>query len=122
MNERGYIYLASPYSHPDSSTRYERYLSAANAARTLLQNKLWVYSPIVHCHDMSERWGLPFDAEFWREYDRCMVQSSREIFVLCLSGWEQSVGVAGEIRLAAELSKPVTYLHGTEWIKTLVQS
>lgn len=106
----GYKYLASPYSHKDPLTRELRYLAAAGALQTLLANRIWTYSPIVHCHELAKLWEMPSDAEFWAEYDETMVCASTGIFVLMIEGWAKSVGVTGEIKLAAELGKTITYL------------
>lgn len=108
--DAGFKYLASPYSDPDPMIREQRYLAAASALQTLLSNKIWAYSPIVHCHELSKLWGLPSDAEFWRDYDAAMIRASDGIFVLRLDGWAKSIGVTGEIKLASELNKSITYL------------
>lgn len=107
---QGYNYLASPYSHPDPYVREQRYLAAASALQTLLANKIWTYSPIVHCHELAKLWGLPGDAEFWKDYDAAMIHAARRLFVLRIPGWNESVGVKGEIKLAIELGKSITYL------------
>lgn len=108
--DAGYKYLASPYSDPDPLVREQRYLAAATALHTLLDNRIWTYSPIVHCHELAKLWGMPTDAEFWKEYDAAMIAGSNGIFVLRLEGWAKSVGVTGEIKLASELNKSITYL------------
>lgn len=105
-----FIYLASPYSHEDPMVKEQRYLAAAEALKTLLLNRIWAYSPIVHCHNLSKIWGLPGDATFWKEYDTAMIRACGGVFVLRLDGWSESVGVKGEIKLASELGKSITYL------------
>jgi hypothetical protein len=47
---------------------------------------------------------------FWEQYDRKFLERCDEVVVLMLDGWEESVGVQAEIRIAGELGKPVRYL------------
>jgi len=104
------IYLASPYTHPDPFVREERYLRAAKATVFLLSRKLWVYSPIVHCHELAKIGGLPVDADFWREYNFAVLARCTKFTVLRTDGYESSKGVAGEKAEADRLGIPVEYL------------
>jgi hypothetical protein len=103
------IYLASPYSHPEVEVRKQRFRDACRAAAQLLASGLTVFSPIVHGHPLVDQ-GLPTDWPFWERFDRDHLVRCDEVVVLMLDGWRESVGVAGEIRIAGELGKPVRYL------------
>lgn len=107
-----YDYLASPYTDPDPLVREMRYLRVLEVTSILLKNGIFVYSPIVHCHHMSQVFSLPTDAEWWKAYDSCMIRNCRALQVLRLEGWARSVGVRGEIELAAKLGKTITYISG----------
>ena len=96
----GYIYLASPYSHPDPAVRLRRYRAVRDATTWLLRRRLWVYSPIVHCHDLATSAELPTDFTFWAEYNYVMIDRADMLYVLTLDGHAESVGVAGERRYA----------------------
>lgn len=117
-----YSYLASPYTHPDPIVREYRYLRTLEATQILLANRVWVFSPIVHCHHMAQVMGMPHEAAFWLEYDTAMIKRSRGIFVLMLEGWSESVGVKGEIQLAIQLGLPITYLHTTGEIRAVIEN
>lgn len=93
----GFIYVASPYSHPEEERRHDRYLQVMHYVMKLLQNREWCYSPIVHCHEMARIHFLSTDAMFWLDYNYAMLSQARELRVLCLPGWKDSVGVKGEI-------------------------
>lgn len=108
----GFDYLASPYTDPDPLVREMRYLKALEVASILLKNGIHVYSPIVHCHHMSQVFKMPHDHKFWLEYDTVMIKAARGIQVLRLHGWARSVGVTGEIKLAQQLGKPITFIAG----------
>jgi hypothetical protein len=104
------IYLASPYTHPDPFVREHRYLYTAKAVMYLLERKKWVYSPIVHCHELAKIGGLPVDAEFWREYDFAMISHCTSFIILRIEGWEHSKGVAAEKAEAERLHRPISYM------------
>lgn len=102
-------YLASPYSSPDPVVREERFRAACRATAALLRNGLFAFSPIAHSHHLVE-YGLPGDWTFWQRFDRELLARCDEVVVLLLDGWEESIGVREEIRIARELGKPVRYL------------
>ena len=103
------IYLASPYSHPDPAVREERYRAACRAAAARLLAGQPVISPIAHSHPLVA-YGLATDWTFWQRYDRELLARCDAVVVLTLDGWETSIGVREEIRIARELGKPVRYL------------
>lgn len=105
-----YVYLASPYSDPDPFVQEMRYQKAMQVTSILLKNGIYVYSPIVHCHEMSKLYGLPGDAGFWQQFDEAMIRGAEGIFVLRLDGWARSHGVQAEIKLGAVLGKNITYV------------
>lgn len=103
------IYLASPYSHSEAVVREQRLRAACHATAQLIAAGHIVFSPIVHGHPLVHH-GLPTDWLFWERFDRDYLVRCNEVVVLMLDGWRESVGVAAEIRIAAELGKPVRYL------------
>jgi len=103
------IYLASPYSHPDPAVRELRFRAACQAAVALLHAGRVVFSPIAHSHPLVEH-GLPTSWNFWQRFDCELLTRCDEVMVLMLDGWEESVGVQAEIRIARELGKLVRYL------------
>ena len=105
-----FVYLASPYTHNEPSMMEARYIQTRCAVAELLINKVSVYSPIVHCHSLAKRHNLPKDAEFWAWYNFSMLGRALEMWVLTFDGWEDSVGVQGEVDFADEHSIPIKYL------------
>ncbi len=104
-------YLASPYSHPNGTTRRARFELAAHAAAWLIRVKVWnVFAPIVHSHPLAEIGGLQGDWGFWEKLDREYLACSERLVVLEIDGWRQSVGVQAEIKIARELGIPVEYI------------
>lgn len=104
------IYLAVPYSHPDPAVRLARFETVNKHAATMMQNGLHIFSPISHTHPIALAGSLPLGWEFWRAYDRAILQVCSKLVVLCLDGWHESKGVKGEIEIADELGIPVEFI------------
>lgn len=94
------IYLASPYSHPDPLIMKTRFLLAEQVTAKLLGEGLFVYSPIVHCHELGLKYSLPTDFAFWKKYNFDMIRRCSVLFVLSIDGWELSKGVRAEWEFA----------------------
>lgn len=101
-----YIYLASPYSHPDDAIQEQRYRAALDATAYLLRCRAWVYSPIVHCRPLALAHSLPHDAGFWQEYNFTMIRSAARLLILQIPGWRESKGVSAEFIYARKRLKP----------------
>lgn len=104
------VYLATPYSHPDPAVREARFKMVNAVAAMMMRNGHHVYSPISHTHPIALAGDLPKGWEYWREYDRAFLEASRKMVVLMQDGWRESIGVAGEIGIAAQLGIEVEYL------------
>lgn len=103
-------YLACPYSHPDPDVRERRFRAVNKAAGVLMKKGMLVFSPISHTHPIAVDCDLPKGWDFWHQYDRAFIEASERMFVLMLDGWQQSIGVAAEIKIAEELGIPVEYI------------
>lgn len=102
-----YRYLASPYSHPNSIVRELRFRAVELALADMLKNRIWTYSPIVHCHALANKYDLPKDFEYWQEYNETMLNPAACFVILTLPGWDKSVGVGAEQRFANDIALPV---------------
>lgn len=94
---KGYTYLASPYSSPNKTIQEIRYKFALRATAWLMQKGFHVFSPIVHCHELAKEFALPRDAEYWKEYNFCMLERADHLHLLLVDGWEESRGMRQEI-------------------------
>lgn len=106
------IYLASPYTvgNAGPDLREKRFFAACEATAKLMSEGHVVFSPIVHSHPLSNICQLPKTWEFWEKQDREFISRCDEVHVLMLPGWDKSVGITAECRIAAELNKPVFFL------------
>lgn len=109
--ERGLsvIYVASPYSHPDAKVREYRYERVRAFTASLLRRNLTPFSPIVYCHELAKDFSLPTDAESWKRFNDQMLSLSVAMVVLCLEGWQESLGVTHEIEEADRLNLSIFY-------------
>ena len=102
-------YLAAPYSHVDPRVRAARFEAINQCASVLMRSGLYLFSPISHTHPIALAGSLPAGFDFWEGYDRVMLSACGLLIVLMLGGWEKSVGVTGEIKIATESKLPIFY-------------
>ena len=107
---KSFVYLASPYTHPDPEVRKQRFLMVRRITANLLAKGIPVFSPIVYSHPLAVLYGLPPDEKFWRFFNFKMVEACDCVFVAMIEGWSQSKGVAAEVKLAKKLGKEIYYL------------
>lgn len=106
------IYLASPYSHPDKSIRKERYEQVTKVGARLIMEGYHIFGPITESHNyqrVNSSVGHKWD--FWKEHDELMMERCDEMWVLCLEGWEQSLGVQAEIKYAKYIGMHINYIN-----------
>ena len=113
MPDGDIVYLASPYTHPKKRVKLIRFRKAARAAAVLIKQGLFIFSPITHTYPMEE-YGIPGDWEFWKAYDEKLLSICSRMIVLCLPGWEESVGVQAEISYMKAANKPISYVKESE--------
>lgn len=104
------IYLACPYSHPNSDVREYRFRHANQAAAKLMREGHIVYSPISHTHPIAVDGDLPLDWAYWQSVDEFYIRLCEKVVVLMLTGWKSSKGVQAEIEIARALDKPVEFM------------
>jgi hypothetical protein len=101
------IYLASPYSHTSTCIREDRYQAALKCTSWLIENGFWVFSPIVHSHNLPCNSGDRISFEFWEEFDTETITRMDELWVLDIPGVLESKGVRAEIEIAKLQSKKI---------------
>ena len=104
------VYLAVPYSHPDPVIREWRFNEVNKLAAKLMKEGIIIFSPISHCHSIAIGYTLSTDWKFWKNYDIAYLSCSKKLLVYKLDGWETSIGVTSEIKIANELGIPIEYI------------
>jgi len=107
MNKFSKIYLISPYHDDNLGVMELRYQHAITAAGELINKGYIVFSPIVHCHPIAKEFDLPKDRSFWEEYDDSFIEWADLGYVLHITGWSTSKGVAADIKVFEALNKAV---------------
>jgi len=109
-------YLGTPYSHPDPLVRHARYILVTKvAAAMMLEKDVMVYSPITNCHPMADLYDLPKSWGFWSKRDIRILRICDRMMILQVPGWEGSVGLQAERKLAAEMDVPIFHTVPEKW-------
>lgn len=108
--EERLVYLASPYTGPPEIEE-QRFIEASKASLFFLQQGVFHYSPIASCHPLRHFGKLPGDWHFWADFDRNFIDHCDEVWVLCIEGWDKSVGVTAEINYALSKEKTIKYVY-----------
>lgn len=98
----------------------ERVQRVSEATATLINEGHLVFSPIVFSHPIANM--VNFSAvhdehtdfspgNTWLDYDLAMIDKADELWVLCIDGWKESVGVTAEIKHATDTGKPIKYIY-----------
>lgn len=118
------IYLSSPYTHDDPFVRSVRFLESARACAWILGKlRLVVFGAIAHSEAFNH-YKLPMEWEFWAEFDTVYINRCKEVWVLCIPGYTNSMGVNAEIKIARNLGRKIVYMipnHNEENDYTLVE-
>lgn len=104
-----FIYLASPYSHPDPAVREGRYVAACRKTAQYARKGIAVFAPIVHSHPVAAYMEPEqcMDFDLWMKLDLPILKDAHEMHILCIEGWRTSRGVTREIEFADSLGIPV---------------
>ena len=103
------IYLAMPYSHPDSLVVDQRLRAVATfiAAHVYFNEGYVLFCSPLHRHSVAMVGGLCTDSETWWDINKEYINRCDELWVLCLAGWDLSKGVRDEIDYAELIGKPI---------------
>jgi len=104
-----YVYLAGPYSGAveREDRNYARHLAAA---AVMCKHGVPVFSPIVQSHPMCRVHGMGGAWADWAALDREYIGAARELWVLKIPGYLESVGVRAEVGRARELGLRVVWV------------
>lgn len=87
------VYLGGPYTGMEQES-FDRLTAYAG----ILKNKGYlVFSPITHCHPIAQVCKLPGDFEYWKAYNRRMLEPCDILIILKLPTWDSSTGVTGSL-------------------------
>lgn len=108
-------YLAIPYSHLDPMIRKHRFEIANKITADLMKKGRIIFSTISHCHPLTD-YGLPGSWDYWKKYNREFLKMCKKLIVVTLEGWQDSVGVTEELRIAEEEGVTIEYIDPTSYL------
>lgn len=114
----GIAYLATPYSRykPNIDAAFR---DAAKLAGHLLCAGLKIYSPICHTHPIAIYGALDaLDHSIWLPFDEAMMDAAHVLIVAHMEGWDESRGIAHEIKFFEDAGKPIFDLDPKTMIMT----
>ena len=91
------IYLASPYSAGEPGLSLHRFQMTQYYTAKYMKLGNPIFSPIVHCHDLATKFGMPTTAQYWKTYNEAFLQKADQMWILALDGWDKSFGVQMEV-------------------------
>jgi len=103
------IYLASPYSRFKYGTISACDTVTAKAAELMLKGHK-IFCPITHSHYIEKSMPARQDGDWWLEQDFAVLRHCDELWVYKMPGWEDSYGVAEEIKFANKNNIEVKYI------------
>lgn len=115
------IYLASPYSHHATAVMRSRFQFVQSLTFELIKRDLKVFSPIAYSHQFAQL-GAGATYETWKEFDVAMLERCDLLAVLCIDGWNESLGVGAEIGVAEMIGLPVKMIMDEPKIDATVRS
>ena len=102
-----FAYLATPYTKYKPGIE-QAFIDAAKLAAMLIRAGMKVYSPITHCHAIAVHGNLdPLDHSIWLPLDEAMMNACSVLIVAHMEGWQESYGVAEEIKFFEAAGKPI---------------
>lgn len=106
----GYWYIATPYSKYPGGLENATQVACKETAH-LISHGVNCFSPIAHTHYVALYGELdPYDHAIWLPNDQPMMNAAHGVIVMKMEGWEESYGIAEEIKYFTEAGKPIVYL------------
>lgn len=108
------IFLSAPYSASSESITEQRMIWYCQVAALLLLDGHNVISPLLN-HWVRKCGNLDVggDWEFWQDYSEDLLAVCNALYVIKLPGWDQSIGVKGEIDFAKQRNIPIYEIEPT---------
>lgn len=103
------IYLAAPYSDPCKVVVQSRIVRFCQVDAELSRRGIYTVSPLLK-HLVLQHSDLPGDWNYWKSYSLTLLLKCDLMMVIMLDGWEDSVGVQGEIEICKKFNIPIEYI------------
>lgn len=94
------IFLACPYSHPDSHVIESRFVECNRVAARIVEAGHVVFSQVTLSHPINkvlEKTAPPDIGKMWAPIDAVFMDVMEELIIVDLDGWDKSTGIRREI-------------------------
>lgn len=112
-------YLGIPYNHVDERVMIFRAEISDMICADLMKQGRLIYAPISSCHHIAEKHGLPRNWEFWQRMDEQFICICKKLLIVTLDGWETSIGLTAERKLAEKCGIPIEKIDPEPYITIL---
>ena len=100
------IYLAAPYAHDNIQVMETRHQLVTALAGKMIADGCLVYSPLTYTVPMwTQEKVIPPNG--WLEFDLPFLRKCDILMVFTMIGWQESIGVAREIKEAKKMGIPI---------------
>lgn len=103
------VYLAAPYNSHDLKIIQKRMETIYGVISRFIKDDVHIVTPLF-MHEVVKRYDIAGDYLFWERYCLNILKRCDKMVVLCLDGWEDSLGVQGEIEFCSSHNIPYTLL------------
>jgi len=106
--DKGFWYLASPYSNFPFGLD-AAHDAACELAALLMSSGRLIFCPIAHSHHIAQKAGLNNgkDLKFWLELDVPFMEAAIGMLIATLPGWDESEGIKAEVAEFERMKKPI---------------
>lgn len=112
--ENPIVFISSPYGHVNPVVVAQRIHHTKRYVAHLLNANVQAISPTVYGHSIVTEYAIPGDWAFWQNFCLAYLLKSKEMHILCLDGWKESIGVKGEVLACIEAGITVYFVeHNT---------
>ena len=103
-------FLSSPLAHESPAVIEDRARVAGEAWAWLTCYGYAPFAPAVRRRRQAIRYGMPMNAMAWADVNRARFNECGCLVVLRLIGWQDSQGVAMEMKWAQGAGKPILFM------------
>lgn len=108
--DRGYWYVATPYTHYPHGLE-AAYHDAREIDAMLDWGRVPRFTPIVSTHEIARATGLdPKDHDFWMGVDRPFMKRAHGLIIAMMDDWDKSQGITLERLFFEKHERPVHLL------------
>lgn len=103
-------YVAAPYSAFRDKNQLMRDIARISADYMIAHPGQFLVSGLCNHYACLENPTLGTDFAFWKEFCVDLMRRCDKLIVIRFGGWDESVGVRGEIHLAMTLGLPIEFI------------